>query len=432
MKKIFNPIAILAFMVISLVGFGQPRKYVVDYDAHFTGERLRLDLIFAGNSTKQEIFLAGMKKEDTWAGSKQNLIDYFGYGEYFFEVYSGKEIIYSKGFCTLFQEWRTTAEAAKVSKAFTNSVWMPFPKETVKVVFYDRVKKTGKFSELFSFSIDPTDKMINCEKENNYKVSSIQLSGEPENKVDILFIAEGYTAKEMKKFLKDCRKFTEYLFSMEPYKGRRDDFNIWAVESISQESGTDIPNKDIWKNTIALSNFYTFYTDRYLTAPDQTAIASLASNAPFDALFVVVNEEKYGGGGIYNFYGLGTSDHRLSNEVFIHEFGHSFAGLGDEYYDSSTAYEDFYNLAVEPWEPNITTLVNFGAKWKDLILPSTPQPTPNDSTYLDVVGLFEGGGYMTKGIYRPYLDCRMKTNTAKGFCPACQRAINAMIDFYCK
>lgn len=432
MKNIFFIFTSLIMLAISFLGFSQPRKYAVHYDDYFTSERLRVDMIFAGNSQSQQLYMASLKKENTWAGSKTNLIDCFGYGEYFFEVYSGTDLVYSKGFCTLFQEWRTTAEATRISKAFTNSLWMPFPKEEVKLIIYERIKKTGKFSEIFSAIINPSDKMINCEKENDYKVSSLQLSGELDKKVDLLFIAEGYTSKEMKKFIKDCHTFTKYLFSMDPYKSRRDDFNIWAVESVSEESGTDIPNKDIWKNTAGRSNFYTFYTDRYLTAPDHAAIASLASNAPFDALFVIVNEEKYGGGGIYNFYGLGTSGHRLSNEVFIHEFGHSFAGLGDEYYNSETAYEDFYNLSVEPWEPNITTLVSFDSKWKDLILPSTPTPTPNDPSFLDIVGLFEGGGYMAKGIYRPYFDCRMNTNEAKGFCPVCQRAINAMIDFYCK
>ena len=234
----------------------------------------------------------------------------------------------------------------------------------------------------------------------------------------------------MDKFRKDAQKFSEYLFEMEPYKSRKSDFNVWAVESISNESGTDIPHQDIWKNTVANSNFFTFKIDRYLTAPDQKLISQIASNSPYDALYVIVNTEKYGGGGIYNFYGLSMADHKTEAPVFVHELGHSFAGLGDEYYESETAYNDFYNLKTEPWEPNVTTLVNFDSKWKDLIKEGTPVPTPNSKDYLDVVGLFEGGGYVSKGVYRPYFECRMKNNTAKDFCPACQRAINKMIDYY--
>ena len=221
---------------------------------------------------------------------------------------------------------------------------------------------------------------------------------------------------------------------MPPYNRHKEDFNIWAVESISEESGTDIPHEGVWKKTVANSNFYTFRSDRYLTAQNQKTICQIATAAPYDALYVIVNNEKYGGGGIYNFYGLSASDCPWALEVFVHEFGHSFAGLGDEYYDSSTSYEEFYNIKIEPWEPNITTLVNFDAKWKDMLPAGTAVPTAPLADKKDnvTIGVYEGGGYMAKGIYRPVMDCRMKTNQAHGFCPVCQRAIEKMIEYYCK
>lgn len=405
----------------------------INYDTYFTPERLRIDLVFAGNTTSQNIFLDGLAKECAWSGSKTNLVDQFKYGEYYLEIKTpAGETIYSKGFNTLFQEWRTIAEAKTTPKSFNSSYTVPFPKEKVQLVVSERVKSTGKFKEIYAIEIDPADKLISKETSNHFKVTPVLQNGNPNEKVDILFIAEGYTAAEMDKFQKDAAKFAGYLFDIEPYKSRKQDFNIWAVESISEESGTDIPHQDIWKKTVAGSNFFTFRIDRYLTAPDQKLISQIASNAPYDALYVIVNTSKYGGGGIYNFYGLSMSDHKTEAPVFVHEFGHSFAGLGDEYYESETAYEDFYNLKTEPWEPNITTLVNFESKWKDLISKDTPVPTPNDPKYLDVLGVFEGGGYMAKGIYRPYYECRMKNNTAKGFCPACQRAIHKMIDSYTK
>lgn len=405
----------------------------VKYDTYFTGDRLRIDLVFAGNAASQSVYLDGLTKECAWSGSKTHLADPFKYGEYYMELRApGGETIYSKGFNTLFQEWRTTAEAKSTPKAFNSSYVVPFPKEKVQLVVSERVKATGKFKELYTIEIDPADKLISRERQNDFKVTPILSNGNPNEKVDIVFIAEGYTAQEMEKFRKDAAKFAGYLFNIEPYKSRKQDFNIWAVESLSKESGTDIPHHDIWKKTVAGSNFFTFRIDRYLTAPDQKTVSRIASNAPYDAIYVIVNTNKYGGGGIYNFYGLSMSDHPMEAPVFVHEFGHSFAGLADEYYESEVAYEEFYNLKTEPWEPNITTLVDFESKWKDLVSKGTPEPTPNDPKYMDVTGVFEGGGYMAKGIHRPYYECRMKNNTAKGFCPVCQRAINRMIDYYTK
>lgn len=444
MKKL-----ILATLMLLILGsFTQINAKKInqpEYDKYFTAERLRIDLVFAGNASVQNIYLDGLKRESLWSGSKVNLVDPFEYGEYLLEVRElvpakkgdttlvAGDVIYSKGFSTLFQEWRTTIEARQLSRAFNSAYWTPYPKVPVEVSISARNKATGKFGKIFSMHVDPKDKLINCDKENDFKVDTIYYNGNTANKMDLLFVAEGYTANQMDKFRADVKKMADYLFSMEPYKQRKNDINIWAVESVSKDSGTDIPHKDIWKNTAACSNFYTFRTDRYLTAPNQQLICKLASNAPCDALYVLVNTDKYGGGGIYNFYGLCASDAKYNLEVFIHEFGHSFAGLGDEYYDSSTAYdEEFYNLKIEPWEPNITTLVNFKAKWKDMLTKGTPVPTPATDMKSDMLGAYEGGGYMTKGIFRPRMDCRMKTNTAKDFCPVCRRAINDMIDYYCK
>lgn len=409
------------------------RSQQVNYDEYFTADRLRIDLVFAGDATSQSVYLDGLTQECAWSGSKTTLVDPMKYGEYYLELRNKEgQTIYSKGFNTLFQEWRTIAEAKTTPKSFSSSCVVPFPKNTVQLVVSERVKSTGKFRQIYSAEINPENKLISRERSNDFKVTSILNNGNPNQKVDILFIAEGYTDAEMDKFRADAAKFSSYLFDVEPYKSRKSDFNIWAVESTSEESGTDIPHQNIWKKTVACSNFYTFEVDRYLTAPDQKIISRIASNAPYDAIYIIVNTDKYGGGGIYNFYGLSMSDHTAEAQVFVHEFGHSFAGLGDEYYDSSTTYEEFYNLKTEPWEPNITTLVNFDSKWKSMISKNTPQPTPNNSKYDKTVGVFEGGGYMAKGIYRPYLDCRMKSNTPKEFCPVCQAAISKMIDTYCK
>lgn len=403
----------------------------VDYDTYFTGERLRLDFVLAGDARTQYAFLDGLHKECAWAGSPNFLIDDTGMGQYFFEAFSGEKLIFSRGFCTLFEEWRTTPQASEVPMAAGQTMWMPFPKDTIRTVLYQRVRETGLFEKMFECKVDPSDSHIVPVPENDFKVVPLQYKGEMAHKVDLVFSGEAYTKEQMPKLREDAAKMMEYLFTMEPYAHRRDDFNVWLIESISEDGGTDIPQEGKWNSTVMDSAFDTFYEDRYLTVWNHKKIAEVYSCAPFDALFVIANESKYGGGGIYNSYALGISDHPLALPVFIHEFGHSFAGLGDEYYDSSVAYEDYYPLDVEPWEPNITTMVDFGSKWGDLIEEGTPVPTPNDKdSYYGTVGVFEGGGYMAHGVYRPYYECRMLNNTAPCFCPVCQRAIERMIDRY--
>ncbi|MEO8399043.1 MAG: M64 family metallopeptidase, partial [Ignavibacteriaceae bacterium] len=207
-------------------------------------------------------------------------------------------------------------------------------------------------------------------------------------------------------------------------------FNILGIEAPSEESGTDIPPKNIWKKTLFMTKFYTFDLDRYLMTIDNKDIRDAASNVPYDQIVLLVNTEMYGGGAIYNHYSVAVSDNNYSEYIFIHEFGHGFASLGDEYYDSDVAYKDFYSSDVEPLDPNLTTLVNFDSKWKDLVDPSTPIPTPVEDKYIDKVGAFEGGGYVEKGVYRPAYDCTMKSISINNFCPVCKRAIQQMIDFY--
>lgn len=407
------------------------------YYNYFTDGQLRLDLTFAGNGKEQSIFLSGLKKEAIWAGSRNKLVPDFVYGEYRLEVrdVADNKLLYATGFNTLFQEWRTTDEALNTttSRAFNSSYRIPFPKHNVNVIFFERLREDGSYSKLAQFTIDPEDKLINCEQENSFAITPILNNGHPQNKVDIVFIAEGYTANEMEKFRKDVEKHVGYLFGMEPYKSRKDDFNIWAVESVSLESGTDIPHHDIWKQTAANSNFYTFRSDRYLTAENQTLVCKLCSNAPCDAMYVIVNTDKYGGGGIYNFYGLGMSDHWATPMVFVHEFAHSFAGVADEYFvDSDNTFLEMYNTKIEPWEPNITSLVEFEKKWKDMLPEGTMIPTKPVEGQPMSLGVYEGAGYMSKGLYRPVDNCRMRTNEAPAFCPVCQRAIERMIDYYTK
>nr|WP_319399266.1 M64 family metallopeptidase [uncultured Carboxylicivirga sp.] len=400
------------------------------YDEHFEDKSMRIDLILAGNKDSQTVYISEFKKEPYWGGSKQNLIDSFNYGEYRYFIIDEEtsDTLYSRGFCTLFEEWRSTEEAKHMNKAFYQTVTFPFPKHEFSFVLNER-HRDGSFSTMLSQKIDPTDVNIRQTQTGKYEVAQIINNGPSDQMVDLLFIAEGYTANEMDKFKNDVKKQAEYLLSQSPYLENKDKFNFWAVCSPSKDSGPSEPEKGIWKETAVNSAFNTFYVDRYLETTDVKAIRDIAAEAPYDHIVVLVNSKRYGGGGIYNHFSLGTADNHLANTVLIHELGHGLFGLADEYYTSDVAYEDFFDLKVEPWQPNITTLVDFDSKWKGMISTNTPVPTPTGSEFDDQTGVFEGGGYVSKGVYRPAVNCRMKSNEAAGFCDVCKDAGNKMIIF---
>jgi hypothetical protein len=404
-----------------------------DFGSYFTEKVLRFDFMFAGNSTKTIVYPVCLKEEPFFGGSKTTLVDPFNYGNFKYELYDAvsNTLIYSRGFCSLYQEWQTTAEAKKMERSFYEVATMPFPKNKVKFVLSVR-ERNGSFSKLYETEIDPSDYFIRKENPVNATFTKIYDGGDPATSVDLVFIAEGYKAEEMEKFRNDVRRMADVLFTEPAFREYKNRFNIWAVEAVSTDSGTDIPGESIYANTALNSSFYTFNIDRYLTTQDIKSVNDYAALVPHDNIIVLINSPRYGGGGVYNYYSGTTVDHPLSPVVLVHEFGHGFAGLADEYYSSEVAYEEFYPLDVEPWEPNITTLVNFDSKWEKMIDKVTPVPTPNEEKYANITGLFEGGGYSAKGIYRPELDCRMKSNSAKGYCSVCSAAVKKMIEFYIK
>jgi len=420
MKKIISLIFLCSTIIFSQINF----------EEYFTNETLRLDFYHTGNNDNEIISFEKLVKEQFWAGSKKNLIDTFNYGNYMLKVYDEAEnkLIYSRGFSTLFQEWQTTEEAKNLWRSFEGSVIMPFPKKNIKVEILRRNKK-NIFEKKFEYVINPENYFIIKEKLKPYKNFKVHYSGEPTKKLDIVFIPEGYTESEMGKFKNDCKRFADYLFEYSPFSENKDKINIWGVEAPSAQSGTDIPGKEIWISTLLNSRFYTFDSERYLMTTDYFSVRDVAANAPYDQIFILVNTSKYGGGGIYNFYNITASDNERSKQIFIHEFGHGLAGLGDEYGDDNT-YQEFYPLDVEPWEPNLTTLINFESKWKDLIEPDVPIPTPNDKKYKNKIGVFEGGGYVSKGVYRPSINSIMNSFSSNEFNEVCKRVLQNIINFY--
>jgi hypothetical protein len=421
-------IIVFILLIFPVTLCGQSR-----FDNYFSDKVLRFDFMFSGNSEKTLVYPMGMKEEPFWAGSNINLIDPFDFGNFKYEVFDDEtnNLIYSRGFSSLFQEWQTTKEAKLISRSFYEVATMPFPKNKIRLVISMR-KRNGSFGELYETKIDPSDYFIRKEKPVIAATSEIIAGGDSHTSVDVAFIAEGYRAEEMEKFHKDVKNLADMLLSEAPYNEYKNIFNIWAVDAVSQDSGTDIPGEGIYVNTVLNSGFYTFDLDRYLTTQDLKSVNDYAATVPHDAIIVLINSSRYGGGGVYNYYSGTTAGHQLSQKVFMHEFGHGFAGLADEYYSSSVAYDEFYPLNVEPWEPNITTMVNFNSKWKKSIAKGIPVPTPDEEKYQNITGVFEGGGYSAKGIFRPETDCRMKSNGPKGFCTVCRNSIKQRIEFYAR
>jgi hypothetical protein len=401
------------------------------FENFFSEGTLRIDYFYAGNSERTEIFIDELIREPYWGGTgllSENK-DEMGNARYnLYDKKSGK-LLFSRGTSVLFHEWKTTEEAKAISRTMSATAIMPFPASTVIFEIEERDWKTGFFYKIFSLEIDPADYFIRPELRTPCSWNKLTDNGDPANHVDIAFIAEGYTKEEISKFHKDVSKISGYILSQSPFNEYKDRFNIYAVAGISENSGTDIPGERIYRNTILNSSFYSFDIDRYLTTSDNKQIHNLAANVPYDVIFILVNSDKYGGGGFYNWYAMATSDNVVAEMVAIHEFGHNFAGLADEYYTSEVAYSDFYSFEVEPWEPNITTLVDFDSKWKDMTDKNIPVPTPRKSKYNDVLGVFEGGGYVAKGIYSPQQNCRMN-NIDEKFCPVCQKAIVEKIKYY--
>lgn len=403
-----------------------------DYDRNFQDSTLRVDYILSGKFQDSNIFFRKMSKSKNWVGRRANLTKapYHGNGMITLVDTLSKDTIYRHSFSTLFQEWQTTEESHQLQKAFEGTYNTPLPKRPAYVIlelFNNRHETVAQSKHLYS----PADILV--EKKDATKTPRYQYihkGGDPKNTIDVAIVAEGYTAKEMPKFMKAARATVEAIFNHKPFDSHKKDFNFIAVPVVSKESGVSIPRENKWVKSAFGSNFDTFYSARYLTSSNVFDIYDALEGLPYEHIIILANTDTYGGGGIYNSYTLTTTGHKNFAPVVVHEFGHSFGGLADEYFYETDVMSDTYALDKEPWEPNITTLVDFGSKWKNLVDKNTPIPTPVEDCQKYNVGAYEGGGYVFKGVYRPVDKCRMRVNDVPGFCPACQQAMERLINFY--
>ncbi len=405
-----------------------------DFESYFTNRTLRTDLIFSGDATTQHVTLRGLHSWEGWCGRRHNLgqVPLRGDGELRLTDVATGEVIYRTSFSSLFQEWLAMEEAQKVSRAYEFTLLAPMPLRPAQmsVVLYNPAQEVSAQMEL---TIDPADILIhNFDGMPTTPYTTIH-SGSEQEKIDVAIVAEGYTAEEMQLFREDVQKTVEALFSHEPFGSMRERFNIVAVESVSADSGVSVPREGVWKDSAVKSHFDTFYAARYLTTSAIFAMADLLAGIPYEHIIVLANTETYGGGGIYNSYTLTTAHHPLFAPVVVHEFGHSFGGLADEYfYDTPDISSNPLTATNEPWQQNITNLVDLDSKWGDMLPEGTAIPTEPTKQAEEnyTVGVYEGANYMTKGAFRPAVVCRMRNNTATQFCPVCQRALERMIRFY--
>ncbi len=405
--------------------------YAQNFDTHFEDATLRIDYTFMGNASEQYVALRDMSSTENWWGRRVNLdnVPLKGNGDLTLYDATTGEVLYKTSFSSLFQEWITTPEAATISKSFEFTLLVPMPKESVvaKMVLRDN---TGKES-ILEHTIAPNDVLIRDRSaQRALPHTYLHKGGDSKECIDVVILAEGYRIDEIDTFLDDAMITTSEILSYEPFKSHKDKFNFIAVASASADTNVSVPQDEAWRDTAVGSNFMTFYMDRYLTSGEVYAMYDLATNIPCEHFIILANTDTYGGGGIYNSYTLTTAHHTAFRPVVVHEFGHSFGGLGDEYfYEGNLDNDEMHSLQHEPWEPNITTLVDFDSKWADMVEPGIEIPTAvtPKRTKNYTVGVYEGGGYRSKGIYRPTDVCRMRNNVAERFCPVCERAIERVI-----
>ena len=457
---------------------GQSAEAAASFDEHFIDKTMRVDYFHSGGRGTEIVALDRVVSDGPWAGSRTRLVDDLDLGKYLFEVLDRRtnRVIYSRGFASIYGEWETTPESREVHRTFHESLRFPWPRRPVQVVLKVRGAENG-FHEIWSTVVDPDSRFVNpADRPPAGEVWSLFTSGPPSEKVDLLILGEGYTEDERGKFRADATRLTEALFEEEPFRSRRDDFNVWGIDLPSAAAGVSRPRAGQFRRTPLSAEYNVFDSERYLLTYDNRALRDAASAAPYEFIEILVNEEQYGGGGIFNFQATAAAGTGFAEYVFIHEFGHHFAGLADEYYTSDVAYETGAAYHPEPWEPNVTALHDPGdLKWGDLVAPDTPLPTPWDKQAFEAsstaaqrerrdlraagapeaemdrlftaqmeretallasmphagkVGAFEGASYEPAGLYRPEIDCIMFTRNPVGFCRVCRRAISRVIDQY--
>jgi hypothetical protein len=456
-----------------------PNSATRGFDSWFTGQTLRFDYYHSGTAFQEAISVDQFRLEGEWAGSRTSLIDDTNLGKYLFLVVdlATNRNLYSRGFASIYGEWETIPEAEQsVWRTFSESQRFPEPKNSCQLILKKR-GQDGAFREIFSTTLDPSGRFVNRSPVlHQGNVWTVFQHGPPSKKVDLVILGDGYSTGDLQSFRADVHRLVGFLFDTEPFRSRKADFNVRAIDFASDESGISDPRRGIWHSSGLGLSYNAFDLDRYVLSFENERIRELAAQAPYDSLIMLFKSRKYGGGGIFNLWATCASDTKEAAYVFVHELGHSLGGLADEYYTSQVAYEEFVPEGVEPWEPNITALIDPAQlKWGDLVEETTPIPTPWNQeaydkasydyqekrrklrqegapekaveqlfdevkkvttpilagdSYAGRIGAFEGASYQAKGLYRPAVDCIMFSRNSQSFCEVCRRALERVIDLH--
>jgi hypothetical protein len=407
------------------------------YSEWFTDAALRVDLVHSGTRGAESFAIEELVAEPIWPGTRVHLVDPTGFGEYRFRVLdqaTGREI-FSQGYCSLFGEWLTTDAAGRGERrAMPEPVRMPYPRKPIHLVLEARDAAKRGFVEVQRLAVDPNAYDIRRGRSVDFPVEALHRGdADPATTVDVVIVPDGYSSAEGDKLAADARRFAEAILAEPPFAAHRDEIAIRLVAAVSRESGADEPSKGTFRDTAVNTAFDTFDAERYLTTYDMKTLREVAGLAPYDAIVVMVNACRYGGGGIFGAYSIFAADSEYGEYVLVHEFGHGFGALGDEYFSSATGYDtdEFYAKGVEPWEPNLTAQTEREkVKWRALIAPETPVPTPDTAAFDGVVGVFEGAGYKAKGLYRPTRDSKMHHKGLLPFGPVNEAALVRMIRYF--
>ncbi len=437
---------------------------------------LRVDYVHQGTAKTEALGLDRVVLEPLpWPGNPEQAVDVSNLGKFKFEVRDAKSgaLLYSRGFASIFGEWQDTAEAGKRARAFSESLRFPKPAGPVEIHLFRRAVDNG-WTEIWTVGIDPTAQDVDSAAPPSAGgLVPLIHHGDPAHKVDLLILGDGYTAAERPKFLRDAKRLAGLLFVAPPYKEHAQDFNVWGLCPPGPESGISRPSTGLHRRNLVGSTYDAFGAERYVLTFDNRAFRDFASQAPYDFVEILVNSRTYGGGGIHQLYSTVASDNAFAPYLFVHEFGHHFAGLADEYYTSDAVLE-VGKPRIEPWEPNVTADPKH-PKWLDLVSPGLDLPTPwkkaefeayshgiqaerhairaanrpesvmeelfrrelghetkllGEDAHSGRVGAFEGANYEATGYYRSQEDCIMFTRDEAGFCAACRRAIAGVIAQY--
>lgn len=427
MKKIFYTLLTLIFCMS--MAFAQ------HFDQYFVNKTLRVNYLHIGNFNTESLKIDHFTAGGTWNGTRQYLIEPNTYGDIMVEMFDSvsNKLIYSRSYSCLFTEYRTTERGETEIASMEESVNVPLPKQTVKLKFtaFDRKRVGNVLSEsYFNPNSTPTEPLT-----KQYKTMNLHIGNTPDKAIDILFIPDGYAKSDAKLLKHDMKRFASYVMKCSPYKEMKNKVNVRAIKGFSEESGITQPQNNIYKKTLVNTAYNALDLDRYLMCLGVWNLYDVADDAPFDAIVIICNSEKYGGGGIYNFYCTVYNHGQYPDYVIVHEMGHLIGGLGDEYFTSEVSVQDFYPEGVEPVEPNLTTLVDFDSKWKKMLPEGTAIPTPvtgKGTPEYDQLGVYEGGGYVAKGVYRPAQHCTMHQIRYNDFCPVCKKTLEEVIDYYAR